>query len=645
MKKKGQLTVFVIVGMVILFSVGIYLYIRSETTLFQPKELVPKELTPVKEFVEQCMNSLTSDAVFLASSQGGYVDLPLDIAADPSRHVGYGLKIPLWYTPGDMRMPSQAEMQKQIGDHVLSNLGSCVNNFQQFSQQYNITPLAAPQANVTISDNAVTVQLDYPLDVRNKQNTQISRISKFSTSIDDTLGKKYRLARQIFVYEQQHAFLENLTLEMIAGSGLPYQGMEITCAKREWDVENDIKPTIKLMLLANLRFLTFTNTASVQPQSPYPDYYRAFYTIRPSAETFGSMLVTTVFNTQWPIDVNVYPNSNGKVTPVTADLPAIGSCFKIYDHKYDVVYPLVFQITDTSKDTPSYFYFATDVVLDRNVPNRQAGLTPRYETDTITTSDYCNDRKYPLSVYAIDDFTNERISGASINFRCIRFSCDMGQTSVRRTAEGYVLDPSDFVLAGNFPGCAGGIITASKDGYLDGEQTDVLTGDITKDGVNQIYQGMTYNIRMIPLKPFDIDVKEVVYSASGLSHQISEIEPDEIAIISLRSDEKQYNQLIQYPISPDNPDTIKLLLADGIKYHVSVNLVKGDSLVGGSQLDWVVESSGGVYRSSRLTFYAIKSSTVPSTDQEYSGLAQLISDKSTSFPPELSAAAPAGGGG
>ena len=632
MGKKGQITAFVIIGLVLLFSAGIYFYLQEKTTFFTPKELVPKELAPIQQLVEQCSKTLTEDAAFRASMQGGYVEIPEDVADDKSRYIDSGLKIPLWYTQGENIMPSLEDMQNDIANYVQLNLNSCVNNFSQFSQQYNIKELGQPEAQTVINDNAINTKITYPLEVTNKQSTEISKISQFSSETEDSFGRKYRLASQIFLYEQHTGILENLTMEIIASNGnkdFPNEGIGISCNKQEWSIKNSIMPNLKLALLANMRYLTISNTDTVQPSSPYPDYYSKFYKVKVSNEMFSGMTVMPLFDRDWNMDINVFPNDNGITRPATSDFPIIGGCFKIYNHKYDIVYPFVFRITDNTKQEPTYFLFGTDVVIDKSNANRVSKIMPEPLKNVITNSDYCNDTRDVITVNAIDENGN-KVYNAEIQYQCIRFLCDMGVTNVTRNAQGYVIDPSDFALKTSYPDCAGGMIIAKKDGYVYGVMHDVYTGDVTINGVSQSYNGRIVNVVMTSLKNFTYDVKLVKFDEPTGSYSIQEGIPEGTsAVISLKNSDNDFEQTLIYPQDPEFPQNLQLIDSDTV-YDVNINLVtdENEGWIGGLNMKWGPGMTN-VQQNNKVTFYVLGPMDEPKDNADYGQMLDMINKESS----------------
>ena len=79
--KKGQITIFLIIGVIFVVIAGIIFFMRSEGSNIDTANLeiqkVPAELTPIKEFTDSCIESVSKDALQKIGLHGGYID-PLD---------------------------------------------------------------------------------------------------------------------------------------------------------------------------------------------------------------------------------------------------------------------------------------------------------------------------------------------------------------------------------------------------------------------------------------------------------------------------------------------------------------------------------------------------------------------------------------
>ena len=78
--RKGQVTIFIIIGIVLLIIAGIGIYLFNSTgvanltdTEFESTKTVDTNLRPIKMFVEKCMNDVGSKALKKIGRQGGYI--------------------------------------------------------------------------------------------------------------------------------------------------------------------------------------------------------------------------------------------------------------------------------------------------------------------------------------------------------------------------------------------------------------------------------------------------------------------------------------------------------------------------------------------------------------------------------------------
>ena len=109
-KKRGQLTLFIIIGIMMLLSSAMVFYIKDRIANKESFEDlvgdIPMEVAPVKEFVEKCMYDLGKQAIILIGENGGYVyeDAIVDVTPNnPTESEGIeimegtGVVIPYWY--------------------------------------------------------------------------------------------------------------------------------------------------------------------------------------------------------------------------------------------------------------------------------------------------------------------------------------------------------------------------------------------------------------------------------------------------------------------------------------------------------------------------------------------------------------------
>jgi len=635
---KAQVTVFMILGILILGLVGLFSYMSS--SILNNRD-IPQEFLPVTEYIDQCIVDITGDGVFLASMQGGYITLPQEIINNDEAHIDMGFKVPLWYYKGKQVGPPIEQVEEDLAEYIQEQLPYCLNNFEPFQNQFTITGTTENiSAQTTITMHEIDVEINLPITLT-KEEKQFT-IPTLTTETDYNLGQMLELAYSIMNLEDSQYFLEHYTNEIIASSDyLPYDGLEFTCQPRIWDIENDMKPYIKNIIEHNIKYIMFENTDYEETGIPY---YDNLYTVKTSNQDFSNLKVNTMYNQEWGLTLDVQPNERGTVR----DLKVLGNtlyipCTKLYHHKYTVEYPVLFQIVDNEfPEIP--FYLATPVIMRRNEPNRFSEVQPwPVEKDTIASRQYCSEETY-ITLYQLDSegniqtqpsttlnrfFTLEvfaydslygldlPLTGVNISYRCGAFECDIGQTKYNIVAL-----PS---LKTKFPTCLNGRVIASKEGYQDAEV--VVSVDETTD-MNSV------NVEMVRKIPVDVELIVVQDHNGIVTHRSTE--PEENALITITNEDEDIQE---YIIINENGTTEKLeLLAKDITYQLNIQLTTEESYLGSFELNWTPSVSDMINFNKVRMFVIKKDILSPSfilSDEDYKEMLEYAKQHSEYYPPEF----------
>ena len=197
--KKGQITVFVIIGVVIVILIGAFLYNVNKRNKVQfEREIgdVSLELyaEQIQEYVEQCLYDELRNLLFhRLSLQGGYID-PESENIKWSRS-GF-IKIPYWFHNGEDISPELDYIEKQVSQHVQTNIDNCTDfSAMESLRKVSITVFDEINVNTTINNHSVLVQINYPvsLEIEDNKNT----IESFNVNIKTPLGRNFNIAKQL----------------------------------------------------------------------------------------------------------------------------------------------------------------------------------------------------------------------------------------------------------------------------------------------------------------------------------------------------------------------------------------------------------------------------------------------------------------
>ena len=106
---RSQATIFIVMALIILL-VGVLYFFYQRISLNEEVDVVPKEVSPVKLYVDNCIKSTTEDGLELIGITGGYADVPAKISNDPRAYFSEfanGFKIPYWWHDGIDAVPSE----------------------------------------------------------------------------------------------------------------------------------------------------------------------------------------------------------------------------------------------------------------------------------------------------------------------------------------------------------------------------------------------------------------------------------------------------------------------------------------------------------------------------------------------------------
>ncbi len=194
--KKSQVSMFIIIGIILLIIVGVYFALQSakisEESII---EEVPVELQPIKSYVESCIAQIGEDAVYLIGQQGGYYEVP---QMDPD----YFSTTAYYFWINENIMPSQEKVEAEISKYVDKELNYCLKNFEDF-KNFEIEQEES-KTKTHMKDNEIIFNVNLPLTV--KKDESVTKLSSFSNSISNVRLKTVYDTAKAVIDEQMEDF-------------------------------------------------------------------------------------------------------------------------------------------------------------------------------------------------------------------------------------------------------------------------------------------------------------------------------------------------------------------------------------------------------------------------------------------------------
>ncbi len=190
MKKRAQVTLFIILGIVLLVAAMFFIFVRTEIiTPSIPKIIMPR----VGEYVDNCIKEAGQQGLNLVGKQGGDIN--------PGFYTWYkGDKVTyLCYTEDyaacvNRRPGLKNHVEKELSNFVKSQLTSCMINAPFERQGYSVTQ-GAIEVETTIGNYNTMVDVDFPITIQ--KGDFVFKKDKFSAVFDVPLGQLIEIASKI----------------------------------------------------------------------------------------------------------------------------------------------------------------------------------------------------------------------------------------------------------------------------------------------------------------------------------------------------------------------------------------------------------------------------------------------------------------
>jgi len=213
-QKKAQLTVFIVIGIVIVIIAAFLFFLSMRRTEMNDGDallLLEDKQSVIRQYVESCMERQLINALEFVSLQGGYVYKPQLGLVKENYNIAYD------YYLGVNLMPTFEEIEdEEISVYIKDNLPKCLQDSEILNKQ-DIS-LGVLNIDTEISDEYVLVNADYPLTLTIGDKQEI--INDFSVKKDISLGLLLDTASDIIDHTVEDpnwidiGYLESLGLDV-----------------------------------------------------------------------------------------------------------------------------------------------------------------------------------------------------------------------------------------------------------------------------------------------------------------------------------------------------------------------------------------------------------------------------------------------
>ncbi len=188
MKKRGQITAFIILGLIFLLFFLIILFTKSYR-IEKIGAISSDELNPIKYYIDLCAKSSASDALYLLGAQGGYTAPPKLYFQSAYAKIAY------WYYEGQDTSPTIKKMEQELSSYVDKALPKCIENLNAFSDMGFEFEFGEINTETKINENNVEFKINYPITIIKGESK--AEISEFYKMIPVRLGYIHNIIKTI----------------------------------------------------------------------------------------------------------------------------------------------------------------------------------------------------------------------------------------------------------------------------------------------------------------------------------------------------------------------------------------------------------------------------------------------------------------
>lgn len=201
MKSKAQVTVFILVGILIVAASGLIYYIVAEPEISLIKT---SQSDSISVYVEECVKKAAVNAAYFFGFQQGYYGLPEKYLETEDSTVSY------FYYLGDDVIPLDNVFEEEFGKIMEDELIFECTDFSSFEADGYEIFYEQPEVRANILEEEVSLEINFPLTISKGEDTQL--ISRFSYDLPYRIGHILDVSRELIAAVVEEPYALDLTL-------------------------------------------------------------------------------------------------------------------------------------------------------------------------------------------------------------------------------------------------------------------------------------------------------------------------------------------------------------------------------------------------------------------------------------------------
>lgn len=199
MIKRGQITVFIILGILIVTVLAVILYLynlRTVPEVQKTQEFDFSKTEVLKNYIEGCIEKVGNEALTLVGKQGGEIN-PGFYQYWNNDKISY-MCYTTTYSACYNKKPFLLDyVQKELNTYVNQKITSCISDLEKVAKSKGYTLQTGNLViTTTINPYSTLINLDYPITIKSNTGAQVQQ-NKFSKTFNVPLGKLIKVTEDV----------------------------------------------------------------------------------------------------------------------------------------------------------------------------------------------------------------------------------------------------------------------------------------------------------------------------------------------------------------------------------------------------------------------------------------------------------------
>ncbi len=206
MKKRGQVTMFIIVGVVIVAFVIIFLFLRKGVELDIPGG--SGGVLDVDEYTEKCIRDYTEEAIKMILAQGGVLQ-PKNYKLFGNKNIEYICYNIGYYEPCIQQHPVLLrEIEIQLEQHLVGRMDECLNEMKFEYEERNAEVVFGNEKNVDVNLLEDKIEINYERKITITKDLETRDYDGIEYELQNPLFNLARIALEISSQEAKYCYFE-----------------------------------------------------------------------------------------------------------------------------------------------------------------------------------------------------------------------------------------------------------------------------------------------------------------------------------------------------------------------------------------------------------------------------------------------------